>query len=166
DGVARQECSIGRLNFGPSGLNARRQAETLSRVDAEPVAESSIAVLVKAQPVRVRDHRNNTQYDELRISAVYRAPGVRLHAGMFAYVAGPRDNGFQPTHLLNSDLQTRTLDVTYAVKFLWVGPSDQTPNYFPVDNFFTVSAHRAVDPGTLSTRYEFDVDQRFKRITN
>ncbi len=167
DGVWRQECPVARLNFGATGLSVQRQQEVLTRLAAEPADEGSVSILVKARPIHVRDHTTGDQYDELRLSVVYRAPTVRAHGGLFLYVASPPDNGFQASHALNSDLASRTIDLAYRSRFRWVGPATQTPSSYPVDDLFTVASYRLLDPDSqFPITYEFSVDQRFRRVVN
>jgi hypothetical protein len=166
DGVSRLECPVERLNFGPSGLNAVRQQELLTRIASEPADEGSLSVLVKAQMVRVRDHTTGESYQELRISAAYRASSVRAHAIKYLYVNTPPVNGYQGVHGLNSDLMSRAIDIEYPARFRWTGPIP-VPTSYPADNFYTFSGYRLVEGGgSLSGPYEFDLDQRFRRVIN
>ncbi len=169
DGVVRAECTISRLNFGASGLNATSQQSLLTRIASEPAAESSISVLLKGTFVRVRDHRTTpaTIYDELRVSAAYRAPTVRSHAEQQLYVLPGTFEGYRAVRSTNTELISHAINIGLYGTFRWVGPSPERPSSYPSDGFVSVVRAVLLDPeGSALGPFRFEVDQRFTRVTN
>lgn len=169
DGTTGSECTLDRLNLANTGLSSTRQGQLVTRIAAEPANELSASVLLKGMPVTVRDSRTNppTSYTEFRASAAYWAPSVRAHGKVAYVVAGIQSNGYQPVKGVNSDLSTaKVIDVTYWVRFNWVGPSTERPSSYPADSFVGFSAYRPVDGASALGPYIFDADQRFLRVAN
>jgi hypothetical protein len=171
DGVYRTECVVPRLNLSGTGLSVTRQSQLLSRISAEPAAESSSSVLLKGVLVSVRDNRTEppTHYTEFRASAAYLAPSARPHGGAITYVqAAPNASGYQPARGVNTDLAPRGggLSLTYWTRFNWVGPLLESPARYPADSFTAVVSYRDLDGTGTFGPFLFEVDQLFLRVTN
>lgn len=171
DGSYASECTVSRLNLArDSGLTTSRQQLVMNRVALEPADESQASVIVKGVFVRVRDRRVDPplQYDEFRASAVYLASSIRAHAATFLYVASAPVNGMRTVRSTNSMLLPRGISIPFAARLRWVGPG-AAPSSYPVDSLVSAAAWRLISVSTEglgSGPFEFDVDQRFLRLTN
>lgn len=168
DGVARLECPVDRLNIARTNLQAATLADLQSRVALETADETKAALMWKGTFVNVRDHRNGQtlSYTEFRATAAYRAPNHNTHSTQaYGYVTGPQLGGYFPVKSVNADfLPGRVINITNRVTFNWVGLVAE-PGSYRTDDIVAVKAYHLAAPNTLLGPFVFDIDQRFRLIT-